>query len=514
MVSAAKYRIAKELDVPAKMRDGTTLFADIYRPDSEGKFPVLLLRLPYGKQFISDFGDHEFFVPRGYIVVIQDTRGRFSSEGDFTPLFDEPLDGYDTVEWAAKLPWSNGKVGLVGVSYYAITQWNVSSLQPPSLTTIVPWEGWADMYRDSVFHGGIFNQGFYGRWWLDVRGKQLLENTRADNSAALSEDLIYNFMAHHLDSPWWDEVKSRAQFDKITVPLYSSGNWGGWNHHMRGNVDGYVRSASIYKKLEMHIGGHTDAFYSDEGKHEMLRWYDYWLKDKDTGIMDEPPVKLCIRTSVRECEWRFENEWPLARTQYRRYYLNPEAAGVVQGAVHDAMLTATPPSGEGQLTYPTGPEAYSRGLAGQPTLTFVTEPMSEDVEITGHSNLVMWVSSETDDMDIFAYLRNMAPDGTVETSTRGILRVALRKLNPDLSTPYRPYHSHDEEQKLTPGEIVPVQVEIWATSMVFKAGHRIRLDVQPHDGQHYFAAYALGNNTIYTGGDRASYILLPFVPAK
>ena len=230
--------------------------------------------------------------------------------------------------------------------------------------------------------------------------------------------------------------------------------------------------------------------------------------------MDEPPVKLCIRTSVRECEWRFENEWPLARTQYRRYYLNPEAAGVVQGAVYDAILTTTPPSGEGQLTYPTGPEAYSRGLAGQPTLTFVTEPMSEDVEITGHSNLVMWVSSETDDMDIFAYLRNMAPDGTVETATRGILRVALRKLNPELSTPYRPYHSHDEEQKLTPGEVVPVQVEIWATSMVFKAGHRIRLDVQPHDGQHYFAAYALGNNTIYTGGDRASYVLLPFVPAK
>ena len=283
---------------------------------------------------------------------------------------------------------------------------------------------------------------------------------------------------------------------------------------MRGNVDGYVRSASTHKKLEMHIGGHTDAFYSDEGKHEMLRWYDHWLKGRDTGIMDEPTVKLCIRTSVRECEWRFENEWPLARTQYRRYYLNPEAAGVVQGAVHDAILTTTPPSREGQLVYPTGPEAYSRGLAGQPTLTFVTEPMSEDVEVTGHSNLVMWVSSETDDMDIFAYLRNMAPDGTVETATRGILRVALRKLNPELSTPYRPYHSHDEEQKLTPGEVVPVQVEIWATSMVFKAGHRIRLDVQPHDGQHYFAAYALGNNTIYTGGDRASYVLLPFVPAK
>ena len=529
-LSEPEYSVIFEKDVPIRVRDGTVLRADVYRPDvpqgSTEKFPALLSLsayqkamdriLPHEPPFTHvERPEPDWWVPRGYTLVFIDTRGTGTSPGQ-SDLWSmqEAWDYYDAIEWSADQHWSNGKVGLVGVSYYAITQWNVSSLQPPSLTTIVPWEGWADMYRDSVFHGGIFNQGFYGRWWLDVRGKQLLENTRADNSAALSEDLIYNFMAHHLDSPWWDEVKSRAQFDKITVPLYSSGNWGGWNHHMRGNVDGYVRSASIYKKLEMHIGGHTDAFYSDEGKHEMLRWYDYWLKDKDTGIMDEPPVKLCIRTSVRECEWRFENEWPLARTQYRRYYLNPETAGVVQGAVHDVTLTTTPPSGEGQLVYPTGPEAYSRGLAGQPTLTFVTEPMSEDVEITGHGNLVMWVSSETDDMDIFAYLRNMAPDGTVETSTRGILRVALRKLNPDLSTPYRPYHSHDEEQKLTPGEIVPVQVEIWATSMVFKAGHRIRLDVQPHDGQHYFAAYALGNNTIYTGGDRASYILLPFVPAK
>ena len=529
-LSEPEYSVIFEKDVPIQVRDGTVLRADVYRPDvpqgSTEKFPALISLsayqkamdriLPHEPPFTHvERPEPDWWVPRGYTLVFIDTRGTGTSPGQ-SDLWSmqEAWDYYDSIEWAADQPWSNGKVGLVGVSYYAITQWNVSSLQPPSLTTIIPWEGWADMYRDSVFHGGIFNQGFYGRWWLDVRGKQLLENTRADNSAALSEDLIYNFMAHHLDSPWWDEVKSRAQFDKITVPLYSSGNWGGWNHHMRGNVDGYVRSASTHKRLEMHIGGHTDAFYSDEGKHEMLRWYDHWLKGKDTGIMDEPPVKLCIRTSVRECEWRFENEWPLARTQYRRYYLNPEAAGVVRGAVHDAILTTTPPSGEGQLTYPTGPEAYSRGLAGQPTLTFVTEPMSEDVEITGHSNLVMWVSSETDDMDIFAYLRNMAPDGTVETATRGILRVALRKLNPELSTPYRPYHSHDEEQKLTPGEVVPVQVEIWATSMVFKAGHRIRLDVQPHDGQHYFAAYALGNNTIYTGGDRASYVLLPFVPAK
>jgi len=526
--SQPEYGVIFEQDVPIRVRDGTVLRADVYRPDVDGDetFPVLMSLsvyqkaldriLPHDAPFTHvERPEPEFWTSRGYILVFVDSRGTGTSPGqsDIWSM-QEARDYYDAIEWFAEQPWSSGKVGLVGVSYYAITQWNVAGLQPPSLTTIVPWEGWADMYRDSVFHGGVFNQGFYGRWWLDVRGKQLLENTRADNSAALSEDLIYNFLAHHMDSDWWDQSKSRAQFDQITVPLYSSGNWGGWNHHMRGNIDGYVRSASVAKKLQMHIGGHVDAFYSDEGKTEMLRWYDYWLKDIDTGIMDEPPVKLCIRSSVTECEWRFENEWPLARTQYTRYYLNSDSAGVVDDAVHDVRLTTTKPRAEHELSFASGPEAYSRANRGLPTVSFVTDPLDEDVELTGHINLVMWVSSETDDMDVFAYIKNMAPDGTVETVTRGILQISHRKLDPKLSTPYRPYHTHDEEQKLTPGEVVPIEVEIWATSMIFKAGHRIRLDVNAHDGQHYFAAYNLENNSIYTGGDRASYVTLPIISAE
>lgn len=527
-LSQPEYGVIFEQDVAIPVRDGTVLRADVYRPDAAAgeRFPVLMSLSPYQKA-LDRILPHEapfthverpepdWWTARGYVLVFVDTRGTGTSPGQSDLLsMQEARDYYDAIEWSAVQPWSNGKTGLVGVSYYAITQWNVASLQPPSLTTIMPWEGWSDTYRDSVFHGGVFNQGFYGRWWLDVRGKQLLEHTRADNSAALSEDLMYNFMAHHMDSDWWDSVKSRAQFDRITVPLYSSGNWGGWNHHLRGNIEGFVRSASEHKKLQLHIGGHTDAFYSDEGKDDLLRWYDYWLKGIDTGIMDEPPIKLCVRTGVDECEWRFENEWPLARTEYVRYYLTDDSAGTVSDAIHDMRLSLTPPAGEGSLSYAAGPEAYRRGLAGLPTATFVTEPLTERVEVTGHINLVMWVSSETDDMDVFAYLRKMSPDGTVQTATRGILRVSHRKLDPELSTPHRPYHTHDEEQKLTPGEIVPIEVEIWATSMVFGEGDRIRLDVNAHDGQHYFAAYNLRDNTIYTGGEFASYVLLPLVPVK
>ena len=529
-LSQPEYGVILQEDVAIPLRDGTVLRADVYRPDvktageTNMRFPVLMSLSAYQKDMdrilphVAPFTHVErpepaWWVARGYVLVFVDSRGTGKSPGkaDIWSM-QEARDYYDAIEWAAKQDWSTGKIGLAGVSYYAITQWNVASLQPPSLTTIVPWEGWADLYRDSVFHGGVFNQEFYGRWWTDVVGKQLLEATRANNSAAFDENLLWNFMTHHTDGPWWDEVKSRAQFDKITVPLYSSGNWGGWNHHLRGNLEAYERSASEHKKLQIHIGGHTDAFYSDEGKMEMLRWYDYWLKGKETGIMEEPPVKLCIRVSVDECTWRFENEWPLARTRYTKYYLSTLAAGAVKDAMFDLQLSATPPAVDGEITYPSGPEAFERAQHDQPMVTFVTEPLTQDVEVTGYINLVLWVSSETDDMDVFSYLRNMAPDGSVETATRGILKVSHRKLDPALSTPYRPYHAHDEEQKLQPGQIVPVQVEIWATSMVFQKGHRIRLDVQPHDGDHYFAAYKLKNNSIYVGGERASYVLLPIIP--
>jgi putative CocE/NonD family hydrolase len=528
-LSEPRYDVIFEENVAIPVRDGTVLRADVYRPDTDdadARFPVLVSLSAYQKSLdrilphVRPFThverpEPDWWVARGYVLVFIDTRGTGTSPGKAAIWsMQETRDLYDAIEWSARQDWSTGKVGLSGVSYYAITQWNVASLQPPSLTTIVPWEGWADLYRDSVFHGGVLNQNFYGRWWIDVVGKQLLEHTRADNSAAFDENLMWNFMTHHLDGPWWDQVKSRAQFDQIKVPFYSSGNWGGWNHHLRGNIEAYVRSASEHKKLQVHIGGHTDAFYSDEGKHEMLRWYDYWLKGMETGIMDEPPVKLCVRTSIDECTWRFENEWPLARTEYTKFYLSSQAANVVGDAMHDLTLNTSAPDDPGEIAFPSGPEAYRRGRSGQPMVTFVTEPLEADVEITGHIKLKLWVSSGTDDMDVFAYLRNMAPDGNVETATRGILKVSHRKLDPELSKPYRPYHTHDEEQKLVPGEVVPIEVEIWATSMIFKEGHRIRLDVQPHDGEHYFAAYKLKNNSIYTGGDRASYVLLPIIPAQ
>ena len=351
------------------------------------------------------------------------------------------------------------------------------------------------------------------RWWTDVTGKQLLEHTRVDNAAAYNENYIYNLMVHYLDGPWWDQVKARGQFDQIEVPFFSVGNW--TSFHFRGNVEAFERAASRDKLLRVHIGGRLTEFYSDEGKTEQLRFYDHWLKRIDTGMMTEPPVRLCVRSSPWECRWRFEDEFPLTRTRYTRYYLTAEpSGGLVPASTNDMKLAITPPAAPGALTYDAGPLSAARGGRGEPGASFVSEPLAEDTEITGHVNLVTWISSETDDADVFARLLKVTPDGSVEEVSDGVLKVSHRKLDPTLSRPDRPYHSHDVEQKLTPGEEVRIEVEIRTTSMIFQKGSRIRVDVLPHDNEQYFAVYHLGNNTIHTGADRGSYVLLPVVPPK
>jgi predicted acyl esterase len=522
-------KLIVEKDVQIPLRDGTILYADVFRPDFTEAVPAIMNISVYQKDKVwippADLEEKanpymnwettnpEWWCPRGYACVRVDSRGTGKSPGRAEPSsYQESLDFYDAIEWIAKRDWCSGSIGTLGISYHASSQWRVANLKPPSLKAIIPWEGRADQYRDQVYHGGIFSMGFVANWIATHTAHHLLGRPRSYNPDAFQPDFLYQLMQHDLDSEWWRQCSAR--WENIDVPLYTVGNWGGFSLHLRGNTEGFMNAASKHKKLRIHTGTHFHPFHSEEGRMDQLRFLDHWLKGIDTGIMDEPPVKLCVRTSVRECSWRFENEWPLARTQYERYYLTADNARVVADAEHDLRLADQPPRRMQAIEYDAGPESFRRGARDIPTLTFVTEPMAADVEITGHINLVMWVSSATEDMDVFAYLRNMAPDGSVETATRGILKVSHRKLDPALSTPYRPYHTHDEEQLLDPGEIVPIEVEIWATSMVFQRGHRIRLDVQPHDGEHYFSSYKRGTNTVYVGGDRASYVLLPIIPAQ
>jgi uncharacterized protein len=334
---------------------------------------------------------------------------------------------------------------------------------------------------------------------------------------------------------------SQAQWDRITVPLFTVGNWSGMALHLRGNTEAFMRAASRHKKLRIHAGTHVHPFYTEEGRRDQLRFFDYWLKDIDNGVMDEPPVKIAIRKGRDEIEWRDEQEWPLARTQWTRLYFDLSQAKSAEGA-RTGVLTPHNPAAAAACTYPAtslgsmgstsaaSSQVMGGGIKPGMGVSLMTAPLERDTEVTGPVTASFWVSSSSEDMDLFLTLRNIDADGNevMETGQQGTpvpvakgwLRVSHRELDPDLSLPYRPYHRHQRRLYLEPGEIVQVEVEIWPTSMVFRRGHRIRLDIQPRDGigsayyMHYHADYNTGTNTVHAGGDKPGYLLLPIIPAK
>jgi predicted acyl esterase len=545
--------IEKDVEVP--MRDGARLMADVFRPKDGTRVPALLNLGPYQKDKVwipPDTLEEKpnplmnwetvnplWWVPRGYAAVRVDGRGSGKSPGQCEPWsLAESIDFYDAIEWAAAQPWCNGNVGLSGISYFAINQWFVANHQPPSLKAIIPWEGFADIYRDALFHGGILSV-FMTNWFTAHLMHHTLGRASQQIPNAWQTNMLHFWLSNNLDSGAFRGAQ--AQWDKITVPMLSVGNWSGMSLHLRGNTEAFMRAASKHKKLRMQAGTHVHPFYTEEGRQDQLRFFDYWLKGIDNGVMDEPPVKLAIRRGRDEIEWRQEHEWPLARTRWTRLYfdLSPPAPGMAANA---GYLVSTNPDETFLRTYPSNSlgsmgstsaassQVMGGGIKPGMGIALETPPLSNDVEVTGPLAASFWVSSATEDMDLFLTLRNFDAEGSevLETGQQGTpvpvakgwLRVSHRELDPEMSLPYRPYHKHQRRLFLKPGEIVKVDVEIWPTSMVFKKGHRIRLDIQPRDGvgsqsyMHYHADYNTGTNTIYAGGERESYLLLPIIPGK
>jgi hypothetical protein len=550
-----------EKDVAIPMRDGAILYADIFRPKAAGKVPAIVNISSYQKDKVwvppADLEEKAnpymtwetvnplWWVPRGYACVRVDTRGSGKSPGQSDPGgWQETLDFYDAIEWSAKQKWCSGKIGTSGISYHATTQWRVAGLQPPSLKAIIPWEGYGDAYRDAVFHGGIFQLYYLATWYATQMAHHLLGDPQEYNPDAFHNERLWNYMRHSLDLGYWDN--RGAHWDKIKVPVFSAGNWSGHNLHLRGNVEGFVNVASKHKKLRIHTGTHYHAFYTEEGRRDQLRWFDYWLKGIDTGIMDEPPVKLMIRTgggTMNDYKFRFENEWPLKRTQWTKFYLRADRKAPSADPMGvEGGLQGAAPKKEEKIAYSATGTSHAGVASASSTMlqagsmhrtgiAFETEPMKQDTEVTGPIKLVLWVSSTQKDMDIFATIRNIGRDGKDVWEVgqqgqpipvaKGWLRASHRKLDPKRSLPYRPYHAHDERWWLKPGEPVECEIEIWPACMVFRKGHRIRLDIQPRDGigsapyLHYPAAYNTGGeNTVHTGGKMASYLMLPIIPPK
>ncbi|HRF08578.1 MAG TPA: CocE/NonD family hydrolase [Xanthobacteraceae bacterium] len=547
--------------------DGIVLKANVFRPKALGRFPVIVAMSPYGKdahfkdaykrqwdelkhiypgidrdgstgKYLRwETADPERWVPHGYVLVHIDSRGSGQSPGYLDPRAPrEVMDLYEAIAWAAKQPWSTGKVGMLGISYYAINQWQVASLQPPALKAIIPWEGSSNPYRDQRRHGGILSNRFPVNWWPN----QVLPNQhgnaqthyrdsetgKAPTGPALSQELLAgnrispsdSLRSHPLEDEWF--LQQSPKLERIRVPLLSAGNWGGLGLHMRGNIEGFLRAASKEKWLEMHGGTHFESFYLPEGVSMQMRFFDYYLKGQKNGWNKEPPVQLTIRKPGQFFK-RMEREWPLARTRWTKFFL---------GA--DEKTLGRKNGSRGKLTY--------KGLGNG--LVFSTKPFEEEVEFTGPIALRLWVSSSTRDMDIFATLRAFDPagkevvfSGASEAAvpiTQGWLRVSHRKINASLSKPYRPYHSHDEVQPMTPGTVYPVDVEIWPTSIVLPKDYRLELLIEGKDFERAGAtgrtkgsgpflhddpqdrdpAIYDGDNTLFMGGEHKSYLLMPLIP--
>jgi predicted acyl esterase len=503
-------------DVEIRMDDGLVLKADVFRPVRDGRWPVILTYGPYAKGLAFQDGypsawqrmitehpdvaygssnlhqsweviDPEKWVPEGYVCVRVDSRGAGRSPGHidhFSPR--ETRDFYDCIEWAGVQPWSNGKVGLSGISYYGINQWQVASLQPPHLAAMVIWEGAADWYRDMTHHGGIVCT-FWANWYdMQVKTVQYGLGERGPRSRATGKlvcgdetlsdrelqrnrcDFGDEILSHPLDD---DYHKARSpRWDKVTAPFLSAANWGGQGLHPRGNFEGFVRAASKDKWLEVHGIEHWTHFYTDYGRELQLRFFNKFLKGQDQEWDGQSRVQLQVRHVERFVE-RGENEWPLARTQWTRLYLHKDFQ----------LKSGSDPDSSSAVRF----EALGEGV------TFLSEPLGRQTEITGPLAAHLTISSTTSDADFFLIFRVFTPDlrevtfmGAIDPHTpvaQGWLRASHRKLDPTLSTPYRPYHTHDEKQPLKKNEMVSLEVELWPTSIVVPAGYRIALSVRGRD---------------------------------
>lgn len=502
-------------DVAIPMPDGAVLRADVFRPDDDARHPVLMTLGPYGKGLAFQEGfagmwqrlasaypdavagtsnryqvwetpDPEKWVPDGYICIRVDSRGAGRSEGMLDMLSpQEAQDYYDAIEWAGVQPWSSGKVGLLGISYYAANQWLVAALQPPHLAAICPWEGFTDFYRDLNRHGGILSR--FGQAWQDHQiftvqhgvGDRGRRNPNTGELVAGPETLDDDTLrANRVETI--GEGKRRTVVDdfsrartpdlsRIEVPVLSAANWA---HHLhtRGNFDGWDKVSSSQKWLEVHGYEHFVEFYTDYGVGLQKRFFGHFLRGDDTGWDQQPPVHLNVRHVDGSFEPRAEAQWPLERTEWTSFHLDTDTGA----------LTTEPTSG-GSVDF----------AALGPGAEFWTEPLDAPVEITGPAAARLRIASTTTDADLIVTLRVQDPDGVEmslvsaidPTGVLGVgwLRASHRELDEQASLPYRPWHSHLRELPLTPGNPVDVDVEIWPTSVVVPAGYRFGVTVSGRD---------------------------------
>ncbi len=554
-LSQPMYKIKVERDVPITMPDGVRLFADIYRPDAEGKFPGFLSYSPYGKELqtltkpveVNDYetvsrgwnaveaGNTEYFVSRGYVQVIPDVRGCATSEGKYSGE-KEAEDGYHIIEWMAKQPWCSGNVGMLGMSWFAMSSLRIAALNPPHLKAICPVEALTDLYRHMMYHGGIFHYGFLQYPFVPIHTlEESHEISREEfvkkiNELKNNEDLrayplafrvlilpkmhpfLFHTMMHPFDGPVWSKGSAYSILDKIKIPCYLMCRWTAWPLHVPGVFQAYENLQTL-KKLRMYTTPVPSSYPALTGPqrpwHEnhdhVLRWYDHWLKGIDTGIMEEPPIRLFIQGIN---QWRDEDEWPLARTQWTKYYLRS-----------DGKLDPIPPiPGERPDSFINKP--WLNMAEPVPSVKFTTPPLTDDTEVTGPIVLYFHASLSTGDANWMADLKDVAPDGTERMVSKGWLKASHRELDEAKSKPHQPYHPHHRSIPVEPWKVYEYAMAIMETSNVFRAGHRIQLVIKGQDsrweeGDHYFHLNNMKEtkHNIYHSEEYPSHLLLPIIPS-
>lgn len=557
------FKIKVDTGVRAEMRDGVRLVADVYRPDDEGQFPVLLQRTPYNRKG----GDSQAreLASNGYIVVVQDTRGRYDSEGEFYPFRHETDDGYDTVEWAAKLPGANGRVGMYGGSYVGATQMLTAIGKPPHLQAIFPYVTASEYYDGWTYQSGVLMQWFASSWtsglaqdtlrrkagarpkdwaWrLPVEEYRILDVPPSGELAPYFRDWV----AHETDDEYWRRWKISDHYVELDIKGLHGGGW--HDIFLKGSIRNFAglqesaRTAAARASQRLLIGPWAHATTSPEGKvgdvvfgkdavldmtGTILTWSDWTLKGLENECASGPPVKIFV---MGENVWRHEHEFPLRRQRPTKYYLHSaNRANSIRG---DGVLSTEPPSEEkpdifeydpaspvptigGRLccandVLAPGPFDQSPNESRNDVLVFSTPPLAGGVEVTGHIRLELYAATTAADTDFTAMLVDVDRSGYARLLTDGVVRARYR-------------NSTTKAEPIVPGKVYRYEIDLWATSNLFQAGHRIRLYVSSSNFPRFNRNLNTGEpvlgatgtvkatQTVYHDAEHPSALLLPVIP--
>jgi putative CocE/NonD family hydrolase len=502
-VAAQQKQIVKYLHVPVVMRDSVRLSTNVYLPSEHGRFPAILVRTPYNKG--ADITpNYEAFVEHGYAVVVQDVRGRYESEGSFQPLSQETEDGDDTLNWVARQPWSDGKIGMMGGSYSGITQWKAALSGNPHLKAIFPVvSGWDD-YRDRYYStGGALKLGHRLEW--------LAENLRAPGyqpdfskyvlhlpvrtcdvqALGWTSPLWRDIIDHPTFDAFWKALSTREHIARVRVPVFSIGGW--YDNFVESDLEAYValhRRTGLNRIVvgpwahNMSIPFQDVDFGPDSHvavRSLQIEWFDQWLKGKDSPLLSQPPARFFVMGADR---WQESREWPPENAQPKSYYL--QSAGKARSLVGDGALSDKPgskavadtfefdpnypvPTVGGAVccnpkVFPWGPFDQRAVEEREDVLVYTTKPLKQSVEIAGPVRVSLWVSTSARDTDFTAKLVDVFPDGSARNLTDGILRMRYR-------------NSLEKAELARPWEVYPISIDAGVTSNVFQKEHRIRLEV-------------------------------------